>query len=101
MFDKLIESEPAGADFKDRKSYFMVSSLVVGVLFLVAVVFSIYAADIGLGKSGLELSELLAPVDMAATDPESIPPESIEATGRCERSRLSTAALNTSRKASA
>ena len=50
MFDKLIVSEPEGADFKNRRSYFMVSSIVVGALFLTAVVISIYSADIGLGN---------------------------------------------------
>ena len=61
MFDKLIVSEPEGADFKNRRNYFMVSSLVVGVLFLAAVVFSIFASDYGLGNSGFELVEIVSP----------------------------------------
>ena len=74
MFEKLIVSEPEGADFKNRRSYFMVSSLVVGVLFLAAVVISIFAADIGLGNSNFELTEMLAPVEMAAVEPETPQP---------------------------
>jgi TonB family protein len=70
MFDKLIESEPASADFKDRRSYFVVSSCVVGIIFIAAVVFSIYAADIGIGSADLELTTILPPVDMAAVEPE-------------------------------
>lgn len=70
MFDKLIVSEPEGADFRNRRSYFMVSSFVVGILFLTAVVISIYAADFGLGSNGFELSELIAPADMSAVAPE-------------------------------
>ena len=70
MFDKLIVSDAAGADIKNRRNYFMVSSLVVGVLFLAAVVFSIFASDYSLGKGGFELVELLPPVDMAAAEPE-------------------------------
>ena len=70
MFDKLIVSEPEGADFKNRRNYFMVSSLVVGVLFLAAVVFSIFASDYGLGNSGFELVEIVSPPDMAAAEPE-------------------------------
>ena len=66
MFDKLIASEPEGADFKNRRSYFMVSSLVVGVLFLTAVVISIFAADFGLGSSSFELTQMIAPPEMAA-----------------------------------
>jgi protein TonB len=74
MFDKLIVSEPEGADFKNRRSYFMVSSLVVGVLFLTAVVFSIFAADYGLGNGGFELVEMVMPPEMAAAvEPEPQP----------------------------
>lgn len=70
MFDKLIVSEPEGADFRNRRSYFMVSSFVVGILFVTAVVISIYAADYGLGSRSFELSDLIAPADMAAVAPE-------------------------------
>ncbi len=70
MFDKLIESEPEGADFKNRRSYFLVSSLVVGVMFMAAVVISIFASDFGLGNSSFELTEMLAPVEMAVVEPE-------------------------------
>lgn len=68
MFDKLIESDTTGAEFKNRRSYFLVSSVVVGILFLSAVVFSIYAADISLGTDEFELSTLIAP-----TIPEVVP----------------------------
>jgi hypothetical protein len=70
MFDKLIVCEPEGADMKNRRSYFMVSSLVVGTLFLAAVVFSIYAADYGLGNDSFELSMVVAPPEIATTDAE-------------------------------
>lgn len=70
MFDKLIVSEPEGADFRNRRSYFMVSSFVVGILFVTAVVISIYAADYGLGSRSFELSDLIAPNDMAEVAPE-------------------------------
>lgn len=74
MFDKLIESEPAGAEFKTRRGYFMVSSLVVGVLFVTAVVVSIFAAEIGLGNDSFEIVEMLAPVEMAAPEPKTPQP---------------------------
>ena len=70
MFDKLIESEPKGADFKDRRKYFMVSSVVVGIVFTAAVVVSIFAADYGLGTSNFELVEIIAPDDLAPVEPE-------------------------------
>lgn len=75
MFDKLIVSEPEGADFKNRRSYFLVSSIVVGIFFTTAVVISIFAADIGLGHSSFELAEILAPVEMAAPEPETPQPQ--------------------------
>ncbi len=48
----------------------MVSSFAVGVLFLAAVVFSIYAADFGLGKESFELSMLMAPAEIATVEPQ-------------------------------
>ena len=70
MFDQLIESEPVGAEFKSRRNYFLTSTAVVGILFISAVVISIYAADYGIGSARLDLSEMLAPVDMAAAEPQ-------------------------------
>ncbi len=65
MFDKLVESDTAGAEFKNRSRYFLVSSVVVGILFLTAVVYSLYAAEIGIGSGNLEIAELISPLDTA------------------------------------
>ena len=70
MFDKLIVSDATGAEFKPRRGYFLVSTVVVGILFLTAVVVSIFASDYGLGTSGFELADLIPPTEMAAADPE-------------------------------
>jgi len=70
MFDRLIESDSAGAEFKPRSRYFLVSSLVVGALFISAVVISIYASDFGLGNDTFELSAMLTPVEPPADSPE-------------------------------
>ena len=70
MFDRLIESDTAGAEFKSRRRYFLVSSVVVGALFISAVVFSIYASEIGLGSDQFEVAAILAPVEIDATQPE-------------------------------
>ena len=69
MFDKLIVSDALSADVNSRRNYFMVSSLVVGVLFLAAVVFSIFASDYGLGNHEFELVEMLPPMTWPA-EPE-------------------------------
>ena len=73
MFDRLIESNTAGAEFKSRRRYFLVSSVAVGALFISAVVFSIYASEIGLGADSYELTALLTPVQPPAEAPE--PPQ--------------------------
>ena len=75
MFDKLIVCEPEGADFKNRSRYFMVSTLVVGVFFATAVVFSIYAAELSLGNRDFELVSMLAPPDINPLEPERPQPE--------------------------
>jgi TonB family protein len=73
MFDKLIESDTTGADFKSRRRYFIASSLFVGAAFIAAVIVSIYAAEIGLGADAFELSAIIAPVHPPEIAPE--PPE--------------------------
>ncbi len=69
MFDKLIESNSAEADFKPRRKFFMVSSVFVGILFLSAVVISLYAQEIDLGTDDFELARILAPVVTDAPEP--------------------------------
>jgi protein TonB len=76
MFDQLIESDTVGAEFKSRRRYFLVSTIVVGALFVSAVVFSIYASDIGLGNDRYELTALLTPVQPPADTPE--PPRPVD-----------------------
>jgi protein TonB len=78
MFDKLVASEPESADFKNRRRYFFTSSVVVGILFLAAVVASIFAADFGLGNNGFDLVEMIAPPEMAAPEPETPKPSNNE-----------------------
>jgi TonB family protein len=73
MFDRLIESDTAGAEFKSRRRYFLVSTVVVGALFVSAVVFSIYASEVSLGNDSYELTALLTPVQPPADAPE--PPQ--------------------------
>lgn len=74
MFDKLVVSEPEGADFKNRRRYFLTSSLIVGVLFLAAVVASIFAADFSLGNNGFELAQIISPPELSNIEPETPQP---------------------------
>lgn len=96
MFDKLIESEPVGAEFKSRRSYFLTSTAVVGILFITAVVISIYASDYGIGNAHLDITEMLAPVEMAAVAPE--PPKPRAPTNPTQtKSELPTRTVNMAR----
>ncbi len=96
MFDKLIESNGEGAEFKSRRSYFLTSTAVVGILFISAVVISIYASDYGIGNAHLDVSELLAPVEMAAVAPEPPKPRAPSAPTQ-EKSTLPTRTVNMAR----
>ena len=96
MFDQLIESEPVGAEFKSRRNYFLTSTAVVGILFISAVVISIYASDYGIGSARLDLSEMLAPVDMAAAEPEPPKPRSPSAPTQA-KTELPTRTVNMAR----
>jgi len=73
MFDRLIESDTT--DFKPRRRYFLVSSVVVGLLFVSAVIFSIYASEIGLGNDAFDVAQILAPTDLAQAEPDIIKPQ--------------------------
>ena len=87
MFDKLIESNSAAADFRIRRKYFVMSALVVGCLFLAGVVASIYASDIGLGTDEFELAAMLTPVNPPQNRPE--PPKERQQTQQnMQRSEL-------------
>jgi periplasmic protein TonB len=70
MFDKLIESDSVQAEFKPRRKFFMVSSVIVGIAFISAVVASLYAQDLDLGTNHFEIAEIIAPVAPDAPEPE-------------------------------
>jgi TonB family protein len=72
MFDKMIVSDANAVESRGRSRYFIVSSLIVGALFVSAVVVSIYAVDIDLGTEEFELSMMLAPVDNMEPEPPKV-----------------------------
>src|SRR4051794_12263054 len=69
MFDKLIESNSVEADFKPRGRFFTVSSVIVGILFLTAVVVSLYAQDLNLGPDNFDAAKLPSPKAAKAPHP--------------------------------
>lgn len=58
MFDLLVETNGSRADARGRRKYFAASALLVGALFLSAVIVSIYAADIEIGGD-LDMTRML------------------------------------------
>ncbi len=70
MFDTMIESRKAGASGRRRSRYFAVSASLITILFLSAVLASIYAADIEIGYSDMDLARLVAPNVATAPEPE-------------------------------
>lgn len=88
MFDQMIESEPANADFKSRRKYFITSSLVVGALFFAGVIVSIFASEFGIRGTNFELTEIIAPVEMAAVTPPAPQPKAPSNAPTKESSKL-------------
>lgn len=70
MFDKLIESNSAEADFKARRKFFMMSFVVVGILFVSALMIDLYAQELNLGTEEFELAAIIAPVMPEAPEPK-------------------------------
>jgi len=73
MFDQLTESNIAQKDTRGRRGYFVVTALLVGILFLSGVVWSLYGKELVLGSGDMELSALIAPVPMPENAPR--PPQ--------------------------
>jgi periplasmic protein TonB len=63
MFNELVETQPSGGGTGNRKSYFIVSSLVLFVGLTGALIFSLFAVDLNLDMDDMDMVELIAPVD--------------------------------------
>lgn len=73
MFDQLTESNTSEHETPGRRGYFVVTALIVGVLFLSGVVWSLYGKDLVLGNGDMELTVLVTPV--APTENAPRPPQ--------------------------
>lgn len=73
MFDQLTESNTKQNDTRGRLGIFIVTALLVGVLFVSGVVWSLYGKDLVLGSGDMELSAMIAPVPMPENAPR--PPQ--------------------------
>lgn len=75
MFEKMIVSNDDGAGSQGRGRYFLVTSAIVGFLFVSAVVLSIYAVDVNLGNEEFDISMMLAPVPVSEPEPPKPDPQ--------------------------
>lgn len=69
MFDRLIESTSLEAGPTPRRRYFVTCAVVLGILFLGAVIASLYAADIDLGVDQFEIAMVVAPITPEVPEP--------------------------------
>lgn len=67
MFERLVVTETRE---KNRRGYFALTSLVLGVGLVVALVVSLFAADISLGTNDFDMTALIAPVEIAPDEPK-------------------------------
>lgn len=73
MFDQLTESTNTQNEPQGHKSYFVVTGLLVGALFLSGVVWSLYGKNLVLGSGDLELAEIISPVAETEDTPKPKP----------------------------
>lgn len=63
MFDQLLETEPKGAEVKNRKGYFIISSIALFSILFTALIVSLFAVDLNLDMNDIDMVELVAPID--------------------------------------
>jgi protein TonB len=74
MLDQLVESKSIAKENKARGGYLLTTFMVVAGLLSSAVVYSLFAKDLGIGNNDFELSKLVVPLAVA----ENIPPEPVK-----------------------
>ncbi len=69
MLDQLVESRSGGRENKTRGGYLLTTFLLVVALFSSAVLWSLFAKDLGMGNGSLDVSTLVAPLAENAPAP--------------------------------
>jgi len=64
MFDQLLETEPQKAEVKNRKGYFIASSVVIFSVLFGGLIISLFTIDLNLGMGEVDMMELIAPVEL-------------------------------------
>jgi protein TonB len=70
MLDNLVESKSNAGETGRRAGFLITTLFAVVSLLMVTLTYSLFAKDLGLNNSGLELSTLVAPVPETETPPE-------------------------------
>jgi len=83
MLDQLVESKNNLRESKSRGGILLTTSVLVVGLCFSAVVWSLYAKELGMGSENFELANLVAPIPI----PEKAPPAQIEKQAKPEQSR--------------
>ena len=69
MLDQLVESKNNGAENRKRGGYLLTTFVLVVGLCFSAVVYSLFARDLGIGGEGFELSKLVVPLAIVENKP--------------------------------
>lgn len=70
MFENLVESGSHTGDITRKGSFFLITTLIYGVLLLAAFVTTIFLYDAHLDNQNLELTTLVAPIPVQPTQPD-------------------------------
>ncbi len=73
MFDKMIESNSYDAPRTARRSYFLLSTATLAIMFAAGLVVSLFAQDFSLGTEDFEIAEVLAPLAPERPRPADLP----------------------------
>lgn len=75
MLDQLVESKSNAKENRTRGGYLLTTFFVVAGVLSGALVYSLFAKDLGIGQGEFELSKLIAPLSVAANAPEPVKSE--------------------------
>lgn len=98
MLDQLVESKSNRKENKKLGEYLLTTFLLVGALFSSAVLYSLFAQDLGMGREAFELSTLIAPIAVTENaPPEVLPKEQPRPQSSQTKSAVATRQTNTLR----
>ena len=64
MFEQLNDTQSFSAETKNRRNYFLITTVLVGITLVSAMIISLFAVDLDLGMGDSDMVELVAPVEI-------------------------------------